>query len=358
MTKVEEFLEIRQAVLDKNPKATVKALLDHPEQAKALDSAVRHKQQSPIEVFIKIDCGYRRAGLTTQSSLLVDLVDTILTSSYLTLWGLYCHAGFSYDSKNLFHAKQFLSKEMQSVQEAAKFVRKVATGAKSTNIRTPLVLSVGSTPTAHAASQFQSAEEIDKIKQQLGGELELHAGNYSFLDLQQLATTALPSDDEAQIERCAMTILVTVVATYPGRAISGHVSSRELHRECAERADEALCDGGGLAFSKDTGPFLGYGHVVWPAHYIGWQLGRISQEHGILTIRSGSGTDWSKEWGYRDSMVNFEFPNLLKIGDKIQIVPQHACMAAAAHPWFYVFDSSLKEEVPTVKDIWVPWKGW
>lgn len=108
-----------------------------------------------------------------------------------------------------------------------------------------------------------------------------------------------------------------------------------------------MCDAGALAVSKDTGPLAGYGHVVWPKSLDRWDLGRISQEHGTLVRRSGTeaagrGTDG--EVGGEE----------MKIGDVIRIVPQHACLACASYPWFYVVEDGGEEVV----DVWVPCKGW
>ena len=132
-------------------------------------------------------------------------------------------------------------------------------------------------------------------------------------DLQQLATTLITPD------QVAISVLARVVSTYP-------------HRK------EAMCDAGALAVSKDTGPWPGFGRVVSPPHATGWDLGRISQEHGTLIHRKG-------EEGRVEA---------LRIGDEIRIVPQHACLVCASYSWIYVVEDGGDEVV----DIWVPWKGW
>ena len=134
------------------------------------------------------------------------------------------------------------------------------------------------------------------------------------LDLQQLNTGLVNP------ENIAHKVLATVISYYPGRGADG--------------TDEALCDAGAIAMSKDTGPREGYGDVVGKS----WRLGRISQEHGILTCS-------------RDQR-----PEKLEVGNMVEIIGQHACLIAAVHPWYYVTDSSIGGD--TVVDIWVPWKGW
>jgi D-serine deaminase-like pyridoxal phosphate-dependent protein len=205
------------------------------------------------------------------------------------------------------------------------------------------ILSVGATPTAHAATQIEQGEmdlegvlELYVTFQPLSSHHSIcpsgpdmlrmtanksHAGCYCMLDIQQLATSLISHSD------LAISILSRVVSKYDLR-------------------DEAMCDAGALAVSKDTGPLPGYGHVVWPERLNGWDLGRISQEHGTLVRRAGtSGGQVKKGEVGKEEM---------EIGDLIRIVPQHACLACASYPWFYVVEDGGEKVV----DIWVPCKGW
>jgi D-serine deaminase-like pyridoxal phosphate-dependent protein len=157
------------------------------------------------------------------SPALRQLIQKLLVSPYISIYGFYCHAGDSYSSKSLLQASSFLTTEMEVVNAAAvvalglikeqaatleqsvreKAQEKVATEPGHTTVsrtglppgivesqitrhQQPFILSVGSTPTAHA-STFQNpagtlASEITS------GKLELHAGNYPICDLQQCAT--------------------------------------------------------------------------------------------------------------------------------------------------------------------------
>lgn len=93
--------------------------------------------------------------------------------------------------------------------------------------------------------------------------------------------------------------------------------------------------------SKDRGPIKGFGKVVHPENRRGWSLGRVSQEHGVLT---------RDEIVEGDEDVKVEMP---RIGEVLRVLPQHACMTCAAHAWYYIVDGG--EEVV---DVWVPCKGW
>lgn len=136
----------------------------------------------------------------------------------------YAHQGGSYSSTSLDEASGFLWKELEVTNTAAG--RAIALLREKTNsdtIAEPFVLSVGSTPTTHAAASALHLEP------KLNGVLELHAGNYPLLDLQQVNTT-LVSD-----KRISQKVLATVVSYYPGRGEEG--------------SDEALVDAGAIAMS-------------------------------------------------------------------------------------------------------------
>lgn len=242
--------------------------------------------------------------------------------------GFYAHAGQSYASETASEAATFLTTEVKSVNEAASLADSIlGKGADTSRHSTPFVLSVGSTPTAHSASLQPSSETLKKLNVELKGKLELHAGNYPFLDLQQIATNAIPSEQESSnsnhvqaMKDVALSVLSTVIAEYPERGLeeSGQWSQDNLARD----QDEAMCDAGGLAMSKDSGPLGGFGHVIEPPQKRGWQLGRVSQEHGVLTIRKGGPESWTKTWSLDEDGRKRGYPEQMKIGDSIRIVGQ------------------------------------
>ena len=129
-------------------------------------------------------------------------------------------------------------------------------------------------------------------------------------DCQQLATGLVDPTD------VSISVLGRVVSSYPDRG-------------------EAMCDIGALAVSKDVGPFVGYGRVSSPQRLAGWDLGRVSQEHGTLVCRSDEEGRGGPE-----------------MGELVRVIPQHACLACANFAWYYVVDDGK------VVDIWVPCKGW
>ena len=117
-----------------------------------------------------------RAGLSPKHQVFQDLLEVILASSAISVYGFYCHAGQSYASTSLDEASQFLSAELQAVNEAAEIATSIIAQMNTVSSHnTPFVLSIGSTPTAHAATP----ETKTKLRSSLHGKLEIHAGEGS-----------------------------------------------------------------------------------------------------------------------------------------------------------------------------------
>ena len=313
--------------------AQLRLMVDHVAQVRGLQAHMEAVGEAePWSVFVKIESGYKRAGIPAGSGRLVELLTTVRDACPLvSVYGFYAHAGHAYGSRDAGEAGAWLGAEVRAVNDAARVAKTIlappAGGA--------FVLSVGSTPTAHAAAEAEAVAGLE-------GVLELHAGNYAFLDLQQVATSAIPG--QGGMDDVAFSLLSTVIAEYPARSASADADGDTGWGAdgLAHEGDEAMCDAGGIALSKDQGPFGGYGHIVHPPSKVGWQVARASQEHGVLALRPATE----------------HHPTPCRIGDKIRIVPQHACLAAAQYPWFYVTDSSDPSHGSIVVDIWIPWKYW
>ena len=198
----------------------------------------------------------RRAGLSPDSAAFKTLLLAIIGSPAASIYGFYCHAGQSYASTSVEEASKFLSDELQAANSGAKLAQDLLSATHlQSNHHQPFVLSIGSTPTAHAWGN-PTEPVLSQLRSELNGSLELHAGNYPILDLQQIHTGMVGP------ERVAHRVLTTVLSYYPKRGPDGE--------------DEALCDAGALAMSKDTGPIAGFGDVI-SAEGKGWYLARLSQ---------------------------------------------------------------------------------
>ncbi|KXG47662.1 uncharacterized protein PGRI_015320 [Penicillium griseofulvum] len=288
-------------------------MIDSEQQIDLLESYAS-KSSSPIEpwpVFVKIDVGSQRAGIVTDSPFLPRLIQRIESSSVATVYGFYCHAGHSYACRTEDAAAAVLQSEVEGVVEAAK----VLVDGKSDR---RVVVSVGSTPTAHVVKRLQGVLPE-------GMELELHAGNYPTNDLQQVATSLVEPTQQA------VRILADVCSVYPER-------------------NEALVNAGTIALSKETGDFPGYGVVVDRPQ---WSVVRMSQEHGILGWTESDQTRRLVEKTGSKSGDGEKVEAAFTVGDKVLLYIQHACITAAMHYAYYVVDD---EDI--VRETWVPWKGW
>ena len=295
-------------------KGSLSILVDHPAQLDALPS-IGEIAGSRIGIFVKVDAGYHRAGLPIVSEEFTSLVRRVLSSvepaEYGYLQGFYCHAGHSYFGDSESQAMALLMEELQCLERAAQICDNMV-GTVEDNHRRPLVLSVGATPTATSIQNIshpsaRSGEShgmalelkscLERLKKEY--EVEIHAGVYPFLDLQQLATNASPSASSGSLstDDLALTILAEVASLYPGR-----------------NSPEALIAAGSLALGREPcKSYSGWGIVSpWSRSWSdqsssGWMVGRISQEHGILTKNP-------------DSEAQAE----LWVGQKLRIWPNHA----------------------------------
>lgn len=130
-------------------------------------------RQSPLHVINTSSDKRSRAGLLPKHQVFQDLLQVILASSAISIYGFYCHAGQAYASTSLDEASRFLSAELQAVNDAAEITTSIIAQTNTVSSHnTPFVLSVGSTPTAHAATPETKA----KLHSSLHGKLEIHAG--------------------------------------------------------------------------------------------------------------------------------------------------------------------------------------
>ena len=334
---------------------SVSVLVDHHDQLQYLE-AFKDVTGYRLVLYIKIDTGYHRAGVAIESSQFSQLVSHILPEGAdlpsAELRGLYSHAGHSYAGNSAEEAMDLLTEEIKTLQAASAYVK------KRNRAHRPMILSVGATPTAtsiqHLAkggSRSSSQHpikpgQIDMLDQCLheikdsNDTLEIHAGVYPFLDLQQLATQASPTSSTSSVGPTgltydlALTIIVEVASLYNARD-----------------EPEALIAAGSLALGREPcKSYQGWGIVSdWNIASRStsmdsyWQVGRISQEHGILTQQPHSS----------------EPPSELYVGQKLRIYPNHACIAGAHFGWYFVVDSDLPEERrDEIVEVWIRCQGW
>jgi len=224
-----------------------------------------------LHVWIKVDCGYHRAGVDPESELGLRLARRLHESGKLRFEGVLTHAGHSYDCRRGEGLAEIAEAERASVVTFADRVRDEGVSVEH--------VSVGSTPTMSAARD-------------LSGATEMRPGNYVFYDYSQVVIGS------AGVADCAMTVVSTVVSHRPGR-------------------DRSVVDAGGLALSKEASPSgvpptMGRVYADYATKTLEPEvmLTSLSQEHGILA-------------------------GALPVGTRVRVLPNHSCMAAACFDRYY-----------------------
>lgn len=217
----------------------VTVMVDHVDQVKLL-TLLASKAGTPPLVFLKVNMGGNRAGVPPDTPSCAALVRELLlaeTVGAAVFWGLYSHAGHSYASRRDWEAMGILGAEFAALHDVARAVH-------ADRPEQPLVLSVGATPTVttlHHPDFLTDANGEEKevvlttaeggatqpaatalIKDLIarmradGLTLEVHAGVYPTLDVQQLAAHAADAT-YLNSSAIAISVLAEVASLYPGR---------------------------------------------------------------------------------------------------------------------------------------------
>nr|WP_238608560.1 alanine racemase [Amycolatopsis sp. Poz14] len=181
---------------------TVRVLLDSVAQASAISAAAREAGVR-IPSLIEVDCDGHRGGVLPEDPALL----TIGRQLHDCLDGVLVHAGESYFATTPTAQREAAAHEREVAVAAAQRLRDEGLYAGT--------VSVGSTPTAHAADD-------------LTGVTEVRAGNYVFFDLVMAGLGVCRTED------LALSVVVTVIGHRPEH---GWI----------------LTDGGWMALSRDRG---------------------------------------------------------------------------------------------------------
>ncbi|KIX06067.1 uncharacterized protein Z518_04041 [Rhinocladiella mackenziei CBS 650.93] len=316
---------------------SITVMMDHPDQ---LEPVKEFKAQAgfPASVFVKTDSGYHRAGLNPNSTEMLNLLHEVSKGESrgdLHMLGFYSHNSLSYGGSSPDQAMDMLKLEIDVCRHASQHFKM--------DRQAPLIVSVGASPTAlslqnilpshpsstSSAHALQNTLELTKSNL----ELEIHAGVYPIMDMQQVAASSrhFTSDPHDTI---SVSVLAEVCSLYPTRT----------------DRPEALISAGGLALAREPcKDYPGWGVVSpWnmPELYKTTQqdriiVNRISQEHGILSFEKNS--------------EKRQLP--LHYGQKLRVWPNHACITLSMFGWYLIVDSSTSSPDKIV-DVWVRWRGW
>jgi len=246
----------------------VKLLIDSISPLKILNSQL----QDSIEVYLKIDVGYNRAGLKVEEKQKIkSIIEFCKTSKKISFLGFLAHFGDSYKSRNKLEIKSVFEKSIERIKV-------LSDGFPNYQI------SIGDTPTCSTINKYP--EFINEIR----------PGNFIFYDLAQYKIGS------CEIEDIAIRMICPVVSIY-------------------EEREEVLIYGGSVHFSKDIlrenendkFGYVYFGEAWDVSNKIGY-IKSLSQEHGIVKL---------------EKKID------LKIGDQLNVIPVHSCLAVDKMGMFY-----------------------
>ncbi len=233
---------------------------------------LNHNLSNRVGVFIEIDTGYKRSGVSyNQESFIQKMIDQIQESKKMELKGFISHAGHTYKTSSKEEILKIHQEENTNLNKL-----KYSLG----NLPPDFILSTGDTPSCSIAEDFRTIDEM-------------RPGNFVFYDVQQAELGSCSLSDIAICLACP------VIAKYKER-------------------NEMVVHGGAIHFSKeflikDNQQIFGYTVELTDS---GW---KITEENGILT-------KLSQEHG--TLKVPEYFFDKYDVGDFIGILPIHSCLTA------------------------------
>ena len=232
--------------------------------SEAMVSAARN-----LDVLVKVDVGYHRCGIDPGRSDAVEFVSRVAALPGLRFLGVLSHAGQSYMASSDEDLVRIAREEAATLRALVSAVRTSGVPVEE--------ISVGSTPTA-SYSFLES------------GLTEARPGNYVFFDLTQVALGS------ASMLDCALTVLATVVSTPSAHRLvldagSKTLSSDDARGPGARRGFGAVCPDASRQVADDA-----------------FVIERLSEEHAVVSRLPGA--------------------TALEPGDRVRIVPNHACVVA------------------------------
>jgi D-serine deaminase-like pyridoxal phosphate-dependent protein len=240
--------------------------------------------EAPVPVWIKVDTGYGRAGISWQQrERIARLAASIGTSGDAGFVGVLTHAGHSYsvgspDRIGAIHRETI--DRIVAVQQAV-----LAAGVDR------CAVSIGDTPCCSAAESFDGADEA-------------RPGNFVFYDLTQVELGSCTDEDVAVAVACP------VVGVHPDR---GRIV---LYGGAIHLSKDSLVEASGrrifgyLARTDDRG---------WTGPDRSLPLVSVSQEHGVVAAKSDRVEQWA-------------------VGDVALVLPVHSCLTAEMFDEYVTLD--------------------
>ena len=262
-------------------------------EAGITQAANAYSADDPVEVLLEIDTGHGRCGVTPDGDALIPRAQQIIGAETLRLAGVLTHAGQSYAGPDASETpeealRRASHQETHRILDAA---TRIYNETSPQVAKDDFTVSIGSTPSMR---YFENTErEGLRIT-------EIRPGNYVFYDAMQHTLGACPLD------HCALTVYTQVVSRH--RLPNG--------------TERVFVDAGKKVMTTDTGAQTsGFGIPLYNAAFMREhphvQITNLSEEHGWMQVPGGA---------------------TMGVGDRLRIVPNHACVTVATQPVLYAVD--------------------
>lgn len=271
--------------------ADIAVITDDPGAASAIAAHPR-----PPRTLIEVDTGEHRGGLAPGGPALLEVAWRLGPC----LAGVMTHGGHSYGAGSAEAVAAVAEEERAGVVEAA-------TRLRDAGFPCPVV-SLGSSPTLRHARH-------------LAGVTEARPGVAMFGDLFQAGLGTHAMDD------IALTVLATVIGRRPER-------------------HQLLLDAGALALSKDRSTAALGDHPPGDCGF-----GLVVDEQGDATLGRAVVAYAYQEHGIVACDPALPYPDL-PVGARLRVLPNHACLTAAAYPAYHVLDAGRAAQVWERVNYW------
>ena len=221
-----------------------------------------------LDVLVKVDVGFHRCGVNPDAPGALESIKTIAGLPGLRFLGFLSHAGHGYHADSADALARIAAREIEILGGLAGSLRDAGIEVQE--------ISVGATPTA----RFVTSQK---------GVTEMRPGNYVFFDRTQVGLGS------ATLDQCSLSIVSTVVSRPDPARVVFDAGSKTLSSD-------------GL---RGFGHTIGYGFVYaslearTPDPSI--VIERLSEEHSVAKVTPDC---------------------RLKPGDRVHILPNHACVVA------------------------------
>ena len=265
-------------------------LIDDPSRVAALSAAaVAHS--CSIHLLIELDVDGYRAGAATGTTDLIAFAKEIMERPGLSFSGIYSFAGKTYRLPRRADRAELIERHRAALVRLAEDLRLAGIN--------PPTIGIGGSPVLESAAILKGLTEVCE-------------GVYCFQDLTQAGIGVTNIDD------LAVSVLSTVTQHQPATGrIFVDAGSLALSLDRSTGTQE-LDQGYGLVCDAASGLPLGDGDII---------VARTSQEHGLVQRRDGKAAP----------------ADLLPVGERVRILPNHVCMTAAGHSTYKTFNSAPDE---------------